>query len=322
MAIILLAFVPVFALTGQAGKLFQPLAFTKTFAVLAATVLAVTLVPVLCTYLLGGRLHDEGANPVMRWLRRLYEPVLRTALAHRFATVGAAALILVGALLVGSRIGSEFMPPLNEGDLLFMPITDPSISLEQNTEIARRQNSALMQVPEVAYAVAKVGRADTSTDPSPLNMTETVVHLKPREEWRPGVTLERLRAELGEAAQLPGVTNIWTMPIINRIEMLSTGIRSEVGVKIYGSDLAALDDLARRVAEVLRTVPGAVNVYPEPLVGTQYLNVRVDREAAARYGLSVAAVQEVIETAIGERVVTRTLEGRQRFPVRVRYAAE
>jgi Cu(I)/Ag(I) efflux system membrane protein CusA/SilA len=206
--------------------------------------------------------------------------------------------------------------------MLFMPIADPSISLEQNTEIARRQNAAFMQVPEVEYAVAKVGRADTSTDPSPLNMTETVVHLKPRDQWRPGMTLERLRTELGAAAQLPGITNIWTMPIINRIEMLSTGIRSEVGVKIYGSDLAVLDDTARRVADVLRTVPGAANVYPEPLVGAQYLNVRVDREAAARYGLSVAAVQDVIETAIGERVVTRTFEGRQRFPVRVRYAAE
>jgi Cu(I)/Ag(I) efflux system membrane protein CusA/SilA len=236
--------------------------------------------------------------------------------------VTASLLVFAGALLVATRIGGEFMPPLNEGDMLFMPIADPSISLEQNTEIARRQNAAFMQVPEVEYAVAKVGRADTSTDPSPLNMTETVVHLKPRDQWRPGVTLERLRAELGAAAQLPGVTNIWTMPIINRIEMLSTGIRSEVGVKIYGGDLAVLDETARRVADVLRTVPGSANVYPEPLVGAQYLNVRVDREAAARYGLSVAAVQEVIETAIGERVVTRTFEGRQRFPIRVRYAAE
>jgi len=322
MTIILLAFVPVFALTGQAGKLFQPLAFTKTFAVLAATVLAVTLVPVLCTLLLGGRMHDERANPVMRALQWIYRPALAAALGHRWATLAAATLVLAGALVVGTRIGSEFMPPLNEGDLLFMPITDPSISLEQNTEIARVQNAALMQVPEVEYAVAKVGRADTSTDPSPPNMTETVVHLKPRGQWRSGMTIERLRAELGAAAQLPGVTNIWTMPIINRIDMLSTGVRSEIGVKIYGSDLAVLDGLARQVADVLRSVPGAVNVYPEPLVGAQYLNVRVNREAAARYGLSIAAVQEVIETAVGERVVTRTLEGRQRFPVRVRYAAE
>ncbi len=322
MAIIVLAFIPVFALTGQAGKLFQPLAFTKTFAVLAATVLAVTLVPVLCTLLLGGRLHDEAANPVMRGLRRVYRPSLEGALSHRWATIAGAVLLLAGALVVGARIGSEFMPPLNEGDLLFMPISDPSISLEQNTEIARLQNAALMRVPEVEYAVAKVGRADTSTDPSPLNMTETVVHLKPRDQWRAGLTLEQLRAELGQAAQLPGVTNIWTMPIINRIDMLATGVRSEIGVKVYGSDLAMLDETARRVAAVLRTVPGAANVYPEPLTGAQYLNVRIDRDAAARYGLTVAAVQEVIETAVGERVVTRTLEGRRRFPVRVRYAAE
>jgi Cu(I)/Ag(I) efflux system membrane protein CusA/SilA len=322
MTIILLAFVPVFALTGQAGKLFQPLAFTKTFAVLAATVLSVTLVPVLCTILLGGRMHDERSNPVMRALQWLYRPALEGALRHRWATLAVSTLVLAAALAVGARIGSEFMPPLNEGDLLFMPITDPSISLEQNTEIARRQNAALMEVPEVEYAVAKVGRADTSTDPSPPNMTETVVHLKPRDQWRQGLTIEALRAELGAAAQLPGVTNIWTMPIINRIDMLSTGVRSEVGVKVYGSDLTVLDRLARQVAGVLRTVPGAANVYPEPLVGAQYLNVRVDREAAARYGLTVTAVQDVIETAVGERVVTRTLEGRQRFPVRVRYAAE
>ena len=322
MAIIILAFIPVFALTGQEGKLFHPLAFTKTFAVLAATVLALTLVPALCTLLLRGRLHDESANPVMRALRGIYRPFLELALSHRIATLVVAMLVLAGAGAVGSRIGSEFMPPLNEGDILFMPITDPSISLDENTEIARRQNAALMRVPEVQYAVAKVGRADTSTDPSPQNMTETIVHLKPRDTWRPGLTLEALRAELGRAAELPGVTNIWTMPIINRIDMLTTGIRSEVGVKVYGSDLNTLEDTARRVATVLRTVRGAANVYPEPLTSAQYMNVTVDRERAGRYGLSVAAVQEVITTAIGERNLTLTLEERRRFPVRVRYAPE
>ena len=322
MAIIVLAFIPVFALTGQAGKLFTPLAFTKTFAVLAATLLAITLVPVLCTFLLRGRLHDEAANPIMRGLRRLYRPCLEAALAHRWVTVFAAALALVGALAVATRVGSEFMPPLNEGDLLFMPISDPSVSLEQNTQIAAIQNEALMKVPEVEYAVAKVGRADTSTDPSPLNMTETVVHLKPRDQWRPGLTLDDLRAELGEAVQLPGVTNIWTMPIINRIDMLTTGVRSEVGVKVHGADLATLDQTAQQVAAALRSVPGAANVYPEPLAGAQYLNIRVDRDKAARYGLSVSDIQDVIQTAVGEQVVTRTLEGRSRFPVRVRYAAE
>jgi Cu(I)/Ag(I) efflux system membrane protein CusA/SilA len=322
MTIILLAFIPVFALTGQEGKLFHPLAFTNTFAVLAATVIAVTLVPVLCTILLGGRIHAEDANPVMRGLRAIYRPVLLTALAHRGLTLTTAALLLGGALLLARNIGSEFMPPLNEGDLMFMPIADPSISLEENTTIAARQNAALMKFPEVAYVVAKVARADTSTDPAPLNMTETIVHLKPRDQWRPGMTLDRLRAEMSSAAQLPGVSNIWTMPIINRIDMLTTGLRSEVGVKIYGNDLTTLETLARQVADVVRHVPGAANVYPEQVTSGQYLNIAIDREAAARYGIGVGNVQQVIETAIGESTLTTTIEGRQRFPVRVRYAPQ
>ena len=320
MAIIVLAFVPVFALTGQEGKLFHPLAFTKTFAVLAATVIAVTLVPVLCTYLLGGRLHPEEANPVMRGLRRLYRPVLDAALAHRVATLGAAGLLLAGALLLARGIGSEFMPALNEGDLMFMPIADPSISLDENTRIAQTQNAALLRVPEVANVVAKVARAETSTDPAPLNMTETIVRLKPRAEWRPGLTLDALRAEMSRAVQLPGVTNIWTMPIINRIDMLTTGIRSEVGVKLFGTDLGALEGLARQVADVVRQVPGASNVYPEQVTSGQYLNIEIDRPAAARYGIGVGDIQDVISHAIGETTLTTTIEGRQRFPVRVRYA--
>jgi copper/silver efflux system protein len=322
MTIILLAFIPVFALTGQEGKLFHPLAFTKTFAVLAATVIAVTLVPVLCTILLGGRVHAEDANPVMRGLRSIYKPVLLTALAHRGLTIAIAALLLAGALLLARNIGSEFMPALNEGDLMFMPIADPSISLEENTTIAVRQNAALMKFPEVAYVVAKVARADTSTDPAPLNMTETIVHLKPRDQWRRGMTLDRLRAEMSSAAQLPGVSNIWTMPIINRIDMLTTGLRSEVGVKIYGNDLTTLENLARQVADVVRHVPGAANVYPEQVTSGQYLNIAVDRAAAARYGIGVGDVQQVIETAIGESTQTTMIKGRQRFPVRVRYAPQ
>jgi Cu(I)/Ag(I) efflux system membrane protein CusA/SilA len=322
MAIILLAFIPVFALTGQEGKLFHPLAFTKTFAVLAATVIAVTLVPVLCTLLLGGKFHAEDANPVMRWLRRVYQPALRTALAHRVPTITAAAFLFVGAMLVARGIGSEFMPTLNEGDLMFMPIAEPSISLEKNTEIAARQNEALMTFPEVEYVVAKVARADTSTDPAPLNMTETIVHLKPKDLWRSGMTLDRLRAEMGRAAQLPGVSNIWTMPIINRIDMLTTGIRSEIGVKIFGTDLTVLEELARKVADAVRRVPGASNVYPEQVTSGQYLNIEVDRAAAARYGIGVGDIQQVIETAVGETTLTMTIEARQRFPVRVRYAPE
>ncbi|HET7218608.1 MAG TPA: CusA/CzcA family heavy metal efflux RND transporter, partial [Vicinamibacterales bacterium] len=320
MAIILLAFIPVFALTGQEGKLFHPLAFTKTFAVLAATVIAVTLVPVLCTLLLGGRFHAEDANPVMRGLRRVYQPALRVALVHRTATIAIAAVLFAGALLAARSIGSEFMPALNEGDLMFMPIADPSISLEENTSIAARQNAALMKVPEVDFVVAKVARADTSTDPAPLNMTETIVHLKPKDRWRPGMTLDRLRAEMGRAAQLPGVANIWTMPIINRIDMLTTGIRSEVGVKIFGTDLAVLERLARSVADAVRRVRGASNVYPEQVTSGQYVNITIDRAAAARYGIGVGDIQQVIETAVGETILTTTIEGRERFPVRVRYA--
>ncbi len=320
MTIIVLAFVPVFALSGQEGKLFHPLAFTKTFAMVAATVMAVTLVPVLCTLLLGGRMHAEEANPVMRGVRRVYEPALRWALTHGGAALGTAALLFAGAVALSTRIGSEFMPALDEGDLMFMPIADPSVSLAEASRLAAAQNAAIAAFPEVKGVVAKVGRAETSTDPSPVNMTETIVQLKPRDQWRPGVTLESLRAEMSDAVQMPGVTSIWTMPIVNRIDMLSTGIRSEVGVKIFGADLTVLERLAREVAGVLRTVPGAANVYPEPVTGGQYLNIRIDRDAAARFGLSVADVQETIEFAIGETPVGRTIEGRERYPIRVRLA--
>jgi copper/silver efflux system protein len=319
MAIILLAFVPVFALTGQEGKLFHPLAFTKTFAVLGATILAITLVPVLCTLLLGGRLRHEDDNRLMRAMRGVYRPALAAALTHPAITVGIAAMAFVGSLALARGIGSEFMPPLDEGDLMFMPIADPSISLDENTRIAAKQNQVLQSFPEVALAVAKVARADTSTDPAPLNMTETVVHLKPRDQWRPGMTLDRLRAEMGRAVQMPGVSNIWTMPIINRIDMLTTGIRSEVGLKIFGPELVRLEALAREAADTIRGVPGASNVYPESVTSGQYLNLVVDRAAAARYGIGVGDIQQVIETAVGETAQTTTIEGRARFPVRVRY---
>jgi Cu(I)/Ag(I) efflux system membrane protein CusA/SilA len=322
MAIILLAFLPVFALTGQEGKLFHPLAFTKTFAVAGATLLSVTLVPVLCTLLLGGRMHGESANPVMRPLVWLYHPLLRWALRHRLLTIGAAVLVFAGALSLVPQIGREFMPPLNEGDLMFMPVTDPAIALLQAIAIVQKQNAAIQQFPEVDTVVAKIARADTSTDPAPLNMTETVVHLKPAAQWRPGMTREKLISELDMATTLPGVANIWTQPIINRINMLTTGIRSEVGVKIFGHDLPALEERARAVAEVLRRVPGAADVYPEQVTGAPYLDVRVNREAAARYGITVGAIQDVIETAVGETNLTLTIEGRQRFPVRVRYAPQ
>jgi copper/silver efflux system protein len=322
MAIIILAFVPVFALTGQEGKLFHPLAFTKTFAMIGATVIAVTLVPVLCTLLLGGKLHPERANPVMRFLQAVYRPVLGWALNHRAVTVALAALLFAGALFLATGIGKEFMPPLNEGDLMFMPVTDPAISIDEALRITSRQDEILKSYPEVEWAVGKAGRAETSTDPSPVNMTETIVHLKPREQWRAGLTRERIVSELDAQLRMPGVTNIWTQPIINRIEMLTTGIRSQVGVKIFGNDLGTLEELSRRVAAVVRTVPGAADVYPEQIGGSPYLDIRINRQAAARYGIDVGLIQNAIERGIGETNLSVTIEGRRRFPVRVRYAPE
>ncbi len=322
LAIIILAFLPVFALTGQEGKLFHPLAYTKTFSMIGAAILSVTLVPVLCSLLIGGKVRGEEHNPVMRPLVWLYRPVLDFALRHRVATLAVAVLVVAGAIALVPRIGKEFMPPLNEGDLMFMPVTDPSIGLAQAVDIARKQNEAIRKSPEIASVVAKIARADTSTDPAPVNMTETVVSLKPEREWRPGMTREKLIGELDQATTLPGVSNIWTQPIINRINMLTTGIRSEVGVKVFGNDLNVLQERARAIADVLRLISGAVDVYPEQVTGAPYLDVRVKREAAARYGITVGAVQDVIETAVGETNLTLTIEGRQRFPVRVRYAPE
>ncbi len=322
MTIIILAFIPVFALTGQEGKLFHPLAYTKTFAMVGATILSVTLVPVLCSLLIAGRVRGEDANPMMRPLVWAYRPVLDFALRRRALTLGVAALVVVGALALVPRIGTEFMPPLNEGDLMFMPVTDPAIGLGQAVEIAKKQNEAIQKVREVASVVAKIARADTSTDPAPVNMTETVVGLKLEREWRPGMTREKLIGELDQATTLPGVSNIWTQPIINRINMLTTGIRSEVGVKVFGNDLDVLQERARAIADILRGIPGAVDVYPEQVTGAPYLDIRVHREAAARYGITVGVIQDVIETAVGETNLTLTIEGRQRFPVRVRYAPQ
>src|SRR6266849_244536 len=322
MAIIILAFIPVFALTGQEGKLFHPLAFTKTFSMVGATLLSVTLVPVLCSLLIGGKIRGEESNPIMRPLVWLYWPVLDFALRHRVITLGIAVLTVAGALVLVPRIGKEFMPPLNEGDLMFMPVTDPSISLPQAIDIVKRQNAAIQKFPEVASVVAKIARADTSTDPAPVNMTETIVNLKPESQWRPGMTREKLIAELDAATTMPGVSNIWTQPIINRIDMLSTGIRTQVGIKVFGSDLKVLEERARAVADLLRKIRGAVDVYPEQVTGAPYLDIRVNREAAARYGITVGAVQDAIETAVGENNLTLTIEGRQRFPVRVRYAPQ
>jgi Cu(I)/Ag(I) efflux system membrane protein CusA/SilA len=322
MAIIILAFIPVFSLTGEEGKLFHPLAFTKTFAMVGATIIAVTLVPVLCTLLLRGKFHAEQANPVMRALHFIYRPVLRFALTHRVVTVAFAVLLFGGAIFLATGIGKEFMPPLNEGDLMFMPVTDPAISINEAIKITARQDEILKSIPEVEWAVGKAGRAESSTDPSPTNMTETIVHLKPTEQWRAGITRETLIAELDEKLRMPGVTNIWTQPIKNRIDMLSTGIRSQVGIKIFGNDLKSLEELSRRVAEVVRNVPGAKDVYPEQISGAPYVDIHINRVASARYGIDERVINDTIEKGIGETNLSVTIEGRRRFPVRVRYAPE
>ena len=322
MAIIVLAFIPVFSLTGQEGKLFHPLAFTKTFAMVGATFIAVTLVPVLCTYLLGGKFHSEQSNPVMRGLRFVYCPALQFALRHRLLTVSVAFLLFAGAIVLATGIGREFMPPLNEGDLMYMPVTDPAISIDEALKIMSKQDEILKSFPEVESAVGKAGRAETSTDPAPVNMNETIVHLKAPEQWRSGVTRESLITEMDEKLRMPGVTNIWTQPIINRIDMLTTGIRSQVGIKIFGNDLKALEDLSRKIAEVVRSVPGAKDVYAEQISGAPYIDIHINRTAAARYGIDTRTIEDAIETGIGETNLSVTIEGRRRFPLRVRYAPQ
>src|SRR5258705_5294795 len=322
MAIIVLAFIPVFSLTGQEGKLFHPLAFTKTFAMVGATIIAVTLVPVLCTYLLGGKFHSEQSNPVMRGLRFAYRPALQFALRHRLLIVSVAFLLFAGAIVLATGIGREFMPPLNEGDLMYMPVTDPAISIDEALKIMSKQDEILKSFPEVQSAVGKAGRAQTSTDPSPVNMNETIVHLKPEDQWRAGVTRESLISEMDEKLRMPGVTNIWTQPIINRIDMLTTGIRSQVGIKIFGNDLKTLEDLSRKIAEVVRSVPGAKDVYPEQISGAPYIDIHINRPAAARYGIDTRTIEDAIETGIGETNLSVTIEGRRRFPIRVRYAPQ
>ena len=322
MTIIILAFVPVFALTGMEGKLFHPLAFTKTFGMIGSTIIAVTLVPVLCTFLVRGRLHREEDNPVMRFLRAIYAPSLRFALRHRGVTLVSAMMFFAFALFLASTIGSEFMPPLDEETAMWMPITDPSISLTKAAEIMREQDRIIAQDPAVENVVGKIGRAETSTDPAPINMSETIVTFKPRDQWPAGLMKDDIMQRLDARLRMPGVTNIWTQPIRNRIDMLSTGIRTQVGVKVFGADLPTIEKKSAEIERVLHDVPGAVDLYAEKITGAPYLEIRVNRTAAARYGINVGDAQDVIESAIGGKNLTFTIEGRQRFPVRVRYARD
>jgi copper/silver efflux system protein len=322
MAIIILAFVPVFALTGMEGKLFHPLAFTKTFAMIGSTIMAVTLVPVLCTFLIRGRLHPEDHNPIMRFLRAIYRPILGFALRQRAITLLTAVGLFGFAVYLATTIGSEFMPPLDEETAMWMPITDPSISLTKATELMVQQDRIIAADPAVKMVVGKVGRAETSTDPAPINMSETIVTLTPKETWPEGTTKDSILQRLDEKLRTPGVTNIWTQPIRNRIDMLSTGIRTQVGVKVFGKDLKVIEGKSTEIERVLRDVPGAVDLYAEKITGTPYVEIRIDRDAAARRGVSVGDVQDVIEIAIGGKNLTYTVEGRERYPVRVRYARD
>jgi len=323
MAIIILAFVPVFALTGQEGKLFHPLAFTKTFAMIGSTLLAVTIVPVLCSVLVRGPFHGEKDNIVMRFLLRLYEPVLDWALHHRKSVLAGAAALLAGAGFLTTRMGSEFMPPLNEGSLLFMPVLLPSTSLTEVKRIMSWQDQVIAQTPEVASVAGKLGRAETATDPAPVEMIETTIMLKPEREWRPGMTKDKLVNELmGKLTHVPGYVPGFLQPIENRILMLATGIRAQVGIKILGDDLDALQRKAFEVERIVREIPGAVGVAPSRVQGKPYLEVSVDRESMARYGLRTQQLLDAVEAGIGGKNVATTIEGRQRFPIQVRLERE
>ena len=319
MAIIILAFVPVFALTGQEGKLFHPLAFTKTFAMIGSTLLAVTIVPVLCSVLVRGPFHGEKDNIVMRFLLRLYEPVLDWALRYRKSVLAGAAALLAGAGFLTTRMGSEFMPPLNEGSLLFMPVLLPSTSLTEVKRIMSWQDQVIAATPEVASVAGKLGRAETATDPAPVEMIETTIMLKPESEWRAGMTKDKLVNELiGKLTHVPGYVPGFLQPIENRILMLATGIRAQVGIKILGDNLDALQRKAFEVERIVREIPGAVGVAPSRVQGKPYLEVSVDRESMARYGLRTQQLLDAVEVGIGGKNVATTIEGRQRFPIQVR----
>jgi Cu(I)/Ag(I) efflux system membrane protein CusA/SilA len=323
MAIIILAFVPVFALTGQEGKLFHPLAFTKTFAMVGATLLAMTLVPVLCSFFVRGYIHDENDNVVMRFLLGLYLPVLKWALLHRRIVLGTALVLLAGAVFLATQLGREFMPPLNERALLFMPTTLPSASVPEIKRVMAAQDRILASFPEVESVVGKLGRAETATDPAPTSMLETTITLKPTEEWRSGTTLETLKAEmLREMQKFPGFVPAFLQPIENRVLMLSTGIRTQIGVKIFGDNLETLEKIAREVERAMQNVPGVADLYAERVTGAPYLEIAVRREDAARYGVAVSEITDVIETALAGKMLSTTIEGRRRFPIRVRYARE
>lgn len=317
--IITVSFVPVFTLEAQEGRMFSPLAFTKTYAMAASAALAVTLVPVLMGYFIRGKVLPEHKNPLNRWLMAIYKPALETVLNYPKSTVMAALILTVASIWPLSQIGSEFIPPLDEGDLMYMPTTYPGLSIGKARELLQQTDKLIATVPEVANVFGKIGRAETATDPAPLTMIETFIQLKPRDQWREGVTTEALKKELGALVKIPGLTNAWVMPIKTRIDMLATGIKTPVGIKVAGPDLKQIEKIGRRLEQVLKDVPGTASVYSERVAGGRYIKVDIQRDKAARYGLNIADIQQVVATAIGGMNVAQTVEGLERYPINLRY---
>ncbi|HET8770723.1 MAG TPA: CusA/CzcA family heavy metal efflux RND transporter, partial [Gemmatimonadaceae bacterium] len=317
--LITVSFLPVFALEAQEGRLFEPLAWTKTLAMAAASLLSITLVPVLMGLFIRGRVRPESENPVNRALIAAYRPVIRTVLRHRWATIAIASAVLLLTLLPWMRLGSEFMPTLHEGSVMDMPSLATGVGTQQAKEILRQRDAAMKRVPEVALVLGKVGRAETATDMSPMSMIESIAILKPESDWRPGVTYDSIVAELNATVRTPGVANMWSMPIRNRLDMLATGIKTPVGIKLFGPDLAQLDRIGDRIEELLPRVPGTTAVFAEQSAGGRYLDVDVNREAAARYGLTVDEVLTASMAAIGGAPAGQVITGRERYSVLVRY---
>ncbi len=322
LVVITISFLPVFTLEQQEGRLFRPLAFTKTYAMAGAAILAVTIVPVLIGYLVRGKIRKEEENPITRFLVKIYHPVVDFVMKRRWWVMGAAVVIMLVTIIPFSKLGSEFMPPLYEGDLLYMPTTLPGISITKARELLQQTDKIIKSFPEVESVFGKSGRAETATDPAPLTMIETTIRLKPQDQWREGMTPDKLIEEMNNAIQIPGLTNAWTMPIKTRIDMLSTGIKTPVGIKLAGPDLNTLQDLGKQVEELMKTVPGTRSAYAERSVGGNYVDFIIDRKAIARYGLSVADVQEVFMSAVGGMNITKTVEGLERYPVNLRYARD
>jgi len=320
--IIAISFLPVFMLEAQEGRLFHPLAFTKTYAMVGASLLSVTIVPVLMGYMIRGKIWPEEKNPVNRFLIWIYHPIIKRVLKAKILVVLLAVVVLVVTYIPWKHIGSEFMPPLNEGDLLYMPTTLPGISVTKAKELLQQTDRIIAAFPEVYNVFGKIGRAETATDPAPLSMIETTIMLKPESEWRAGMTMEKLINELDKAIQFPGLTNAWTMPIKTRIDMLSTGIKTPVGIKLMGENLQVLSDLGEKIEAVMRQVPGTLSVYSERVTGGNFLDFRIKRKEAARFGLTVGDVQDIIVTAVGGMNITQTVEGLERYPVNLRYGSE